>query len=59
MEHGRGHGHLDDPLNIHVCLNKVMKPLMIVFPILVMLSIVWIKVLKLNSESKKEFKERG
>ena len=27
-------GGLDEPLNIHVCINKIMKPLMMIVPTL-------------------------
>ena len=46
QEGSTGAGGLDEPLNIHVCITKIMKPLMIVVPILVMFSIVLIKVIE-------------
>lgn len=36
---------LDDPINVHVCIRKIMRPLMIIAPILVMFTIVFIKVI--------------
>ena len=34
----------NDPINIRVCITKVMKPLMIIIPIIVMVTIILIKV---------------
>ena len=34
----------NDPINIHVCITKVIKPLMIIIPLIVMVTIVLIKV---------------
>ena len=52
MNADAGGAGLDDPFNVHVCINKIMRPLMIVIPILVMFSIVFIKVCILMNKVK-------
>ena len=39
-----GFGGLDDPLNLHVCITKIMKPLIVIVPLLVMFTIIYIQV---------------
>ena len=44
MGHMSGRGG-NDPINLRVCITKIMKPLMIIFPFIVMATIILIKVL--------------
>ena len=39
-----GFGGLDEPINLHVCITKIMKPLIVIVPLLVMFTIIYIKV---------------
>ena len=39
-----GFGGLDEPLNLHVCITKIMKPLIVIVPLLVMFTIIYIQV---------------
>ena len=39
-----GLGGLDEPLNLHVCITKIMKPLIVIVPLLVMFTIIYIQV---------------
>ena len=34
----------NDPIKIHVCITKVIKPLMVIIPLIVMVTIILIKV---------------
>ena len=39
-----GLGGLDEPINLHVCITKIMKPLIVILPVLVMFTIIYIQV---------------
>ena len=43
-----GFGGLDEPLNLHVCITKIMKPLIVIVPLLVMFTIIYIQVVILH-----------
>ena len=40
-----GLGGLDEPVNLHVCITKIMKPLIVIVPVLVMFTIIYIQVI--------------
>ena len=40
-----GLGGLDEPINLHVCITKIMKPLIVIVPVLVMFTIIYIQVI--------------
>ena len=40
-----GIGGLDEPINLHVCITKIMKPLIVIVPVLVMFTIIYIQVM--------------